>query len=418
MAPYGSAVLPLFFSLWYNERNTLRKEKDMLDRARAIADHIVGWRRYVHQHPELSFQEHETARFVAQTLREMGIGVQTRVGKTGVVGRLGSGSPVIALRADMDALPIQENTGLPFASQTPGIMHACGHDVHVACLLGAAKLLSETPLAQGEIRFLFQPSEESPDQDGVTGAARMMQDGALDEVDAIVGLHVWAEVPAGSVALSPGPQWAAAGKFQARIRGHGGHGAMPHQAVDPIVLTAQAIVALQTVVSRRLDPLDAGVVTVGSIHGGTRDNIIPEYVDITGTLRSLDTEIYEKLKSEVTRALSIVRTLGGDVQIEYSSNIPVTNNDTTLTAFVTEVAIDLVGADAVLPAKPVMGGEDFGLFAAEVPGCYLRLGGGFPGQPLRNHHDPHFDIDESALPIGAAILAATAKQYLVDREEM
>ena len=384
----------------------------MLDRAQSIADQIVCWRRHIHQHPELSFQEFETARFVARELRGMGIAVQTGVGKTGVVGRIGSGPPVVALRADMDALPVQEETGLPFASSVPGVMHACGHDAHVACLLGAARLLAETPPERGEVRLLFQPSEEGPDEEQLSGAERMVEDGAMQGVDAVLGLHIWSEVPAGQVGISPGPQMAAAGRFGARIHGRGGHGALPHHTVDPIVLTAQAILALQTIVSRRIDPLEPVVVTVGSIHGGNRDNIIPEHVDILGTLRSLRRETFEQLKGEVIRALDIVRALGGDVEVWFSKHYQVTWNDPELTKLVGQVAVDLLGADAVKPAVPVMGGEDFSVLARDVPGCYLRLGGGFPGGPLRNHHDANFDIDESALPIGTALLAESALRYL------
>lgn len=384
----------------------------MLDRAQAIADQIVAWRRHVHQHPELSFQEFETARFVAAELRSMGIAVETGVAKTGVVGRLGEGSPVIALRADMDALPVQEDTGLPFASQTPGIMHACGHDVHVACLLGAARLLAETPPARGQVRFLFQPSEETVDEEEKTGAVRMLAEGVMEGVDAVVGLHVWAGTPAGQVGLSAGPQWASAGKFTARIRGRGGHGAMPHHTIDPIVLAAQAILSLQTIVSRRLNPLDSGVVTIGMIHGGTRDNIIPDYVDLTGTLRSLKTPLYDWLKEEVVRALGVVRAQGGDFEVVFSTNVPVTYNDPELTAFVTAIAEEMLGTAAVVPAEPVMGGEDFSIFAAQAPGCYLRLGGAIPGAPACNHHEPRFMIDESVLPIGAALLAETARRYV------
>ena len=384
----------------------------MLDRAQRIADQIVQWRRHVHQHPELSFQEFETARFVAHVLRELGINVQTGIGRTGVVGRLGHGKPVIALRADMDALPVQEETGLDFASQTPGVMHACGHDAHVACLLGAARLLRHTRPRRGEVRFIFQPSEEGPDEMGVGGAARMVQAGAMADVEAVVGLHIWDSLYAGTVALSPGPQMAAAGKFQARILGRGGHGAFPHTAVDPIVLAAQAVLALQTIVSRRVAPMDPAVVTVGSIHGGTKDNIIPEHVDITGTLRSLKTEVFEQLQQEITRALGVVRALGGDFELEFGVHYDVTRNDPALTAFVTEVAVDLLGPGCVLPAEPVMGGEDFGVLARQAAGCFVRLGSGFPGQPYRRLHDAHFDIDVSALPVGSALLAETALRYL------
>lgn len=384
----------------------------MLDRACKIADQIVQWRRHLHKHPELSFQEFETARFIAQTLRDMGIDVQTGVGKTGVVGRLGNGKPVIALRADMDALPVLEETGLPFSSVNEGVMHACGHDTHVACLLGAAKLLAETPPERGEARFLFQPAEESVDDEELSGAMRMADEGAIDGVDAVFGLHNWPEIEVGKIALSAGPQMASASKFTARIRGQGGHGASPHQTVDPIVLASQVVLALQTIVSRRLDPIDTGVVTVGSIHGGTRDNIIPPYVDIAGTLRSLKIEVYEQLKHEVTRALGIARALGGDFEVKFHRSFPVTYNDPEMTAFVIEIAQEMLGAEQVLPAEPTMGGEDFSVFAARAPGCFVRLGGGFPGQPLRNHHDPHFDIDESALPIGAAMLAQVAMRYL------
>ena len=384
----------------------------MLDRAQTIADQLVRWRRHVHQNPELSFQESETARFVAQTLREMGIRVQTGVGKTGVVGHVGEGSPVIALRADMDALPVQEATGLPFSSQKPGVMHACGHDAHVACLLGAAKLLSETPPQRGSVRFLFQPSEEGPDPEGQSGAMRMVHDGAMEGVDAVVGLHVWADLPAGKVAISPGPQMAAAGKFHARILGRGGHGAKPHHAIDPIVMAAQAIMALQTIVSRRLDPIDSGVVTVGTIHGGTRDNIIPEYVELTGTLRSFKTEVYQQLKDEVARTLGIVQAMGGSCEVDFGHNYAVTSNDPTLTQLVREVGVDLLGSGLVVPAEPTMGGEDFSVLTEHAPGCFFRLGIRSADRPFHDHHDPHFDVDESVLPIGTAVLAETALRYL------
>ena len=384
----------------------------MLDRAQAIAAQITAWRRHIHQHPETSFQETETARYVAAALRAMGIEVQTGVGRTGVVGRLGHGKPVIALRADMDALPIQEETGLSFSSQTPGAMHACGHDAHVACLLGAAQLLSETPPTRGAVRFLFQPSEETVDDEDMGGAKRMILDGAAAGIDAVVGLHTWPELPVGTVALSPGPQMAAAGKFWVDVDGKGGHGAAPQQTVDPIVLSAHAILALQTVVSRRLDPVDAGVVTIGTIHAGTQDNIIPERVSMTGTIRSLRDEVHAQIQHEIRRALGVVRAMGGAFSVRFSPGYPVTYNDPDLTAFVSRIAGELLGDAAVHPAIPVMKGEDFGILAQDAAGCYVRLGVGFPGEPPRTHHDPRFDLDERALPIGAALLAQTALRYL------
>ncbi len=390
----------------------------MLERAQAIADQIVAWRRHVHQHPELAFHEVETARFVAQTLCEMDIAVETGVGKTGVVGTLGSSSPegdaspVIALRADMDALPLSEATGLPFASQNSGVMHACGHDAHVACLLGAAKLLAERPPARGQVRFLFQPAEETVDEQEQSGAMRMVADGAMDGVDAVLGLHVFSIFPAGQVFFSPGPQMAAAGLFEANIHGQGGHGAMPHMAVDPIVLAAQVILGLQTVVSRRLNPVNSGVVTVGTVHGGSKDNIIPESVALTGTIRALDDRTYGQIKDEVRRVFETVRPLGGDFDLSFSANYPVTANEPAFTEFVRGVAVDLLGQQAVQPAEPMMGGEDFSILAQHAPGCFVRLGAAIADGVLRNHHDPHFDIDEQALPVGAALLAEAAVRYL------
>jgi amidohydrolase len=240
----------------------------------------------------------------------------------------------------------------------------------------------------------------------------MIQDGAMQGVDAVVGLHSWDTLPVGTVALSPGPQMAAAGKFSVHIRGQGGHGAWPHRTTDPIVLAAQAILALQTVVSRRISPLQAAVVTVGTIHGGTRDNIIPNTVELTGTLRSLDLDVYDQIKAEIRRALGIVRALGGEVEIEFGPNYHVTSNDPELTQFVSQVAADLLGADAVQPADPVMGGEDFGVLARSAPGCFIRLGISAPNQPPQRLHHPQFDVDEQALPIGSAILAETALRYL------
>jgi IAA-amino acid hydrolase len=230
----------------------------MFERARDLYPQLVEWRRQIHMHPELGFQEEKTAALVAETLARLGLRVQTNVGITGVVGILGEGLPTVALRADMDALPIQEANDVPYASQTPGVMHACGHDFHTAMLLGVATLLSETPPPRGQVRFLFQPLEEGIDTEGKSGAMRMVDDGALEGVDAIFGLHVYADMLSGTIGVIPGPAMAASDAFRLTVRGRGGHGAYPHKSVDPIVLAAQVINAIQTVVARRIPPIEAG----------------------------------------------------------------------------------------------------------------------------------------------------------------
>ena len=249
----------------------------MLERAQELSAVLVETRRDIHRHPELSFQEHRTAQRAAERLAELGIKVRTGVGKTGVVGDLGNQGPRIALRADMDALPIQEANQVSYASQVAGVMHACGHDVHVACLLGAAQLLAEEASAgrlPGQVRFLFQPAEESQDAEGLSGAMRMVNEGVMDGVDAVAGLHVWADLPVGTISLREGPATAYPDKFKLVIKGREAHGAFPHEGFDAITLSAQVINALQTVVSRRLDPTRGKVLTVGTIEGGTKDNIM------------------------------------------------------------------------------------------------------------------------------------------------
>jgi len=384
----------------------------MLERARTLNDRLIAWRRAIHMRPELGFQEVNTAALVARTLQEVGVHVETGVGDTGVVGTLGQGPPVVALRADMDALPIQELNDVPYASQVPGVMHACGHDAHVAILLGVAALLAESPPPRGQVRFLFQPSEEGVGEDGKSGAVRMLEDGALEGVDAVFGLHAFPDKPAGTVGVTPGPAFAAADSFHLTVRGRGGHGAYPHRTVDPIVLSAQVITAIQTIVARRLRPLDSGVVTAGSIHGGTKSNIIPSEVKITGTIRSFRPEVRELLFAELERACGVARALGGDFDLHIGEGYPPTVNDAAMAAFVRQVAADLLGAAQVHTPDPEMGAEDFSFFLERVPGCYFRLGTGHPGEPAAGLHNPHFDIDEGALPVGVAVLAEIARRYL------
>lgn len=385
----------------------------MLERAHNLYPQLVEWRRQIHTHPELGFQEEKTAALVAEALTRLGLRVQTRVGITGVVGILGEGPPTVALRADMDALPIQEANDVPYASQTPGVMHACGHDFHTAMLLGVATLLSKTPPPRGQVRFLFQPLEEGIDAEGKSGAMRMVDDAALEGIDAIFGLHVYADMPSGTIGIIPGPAMAASDVFQLTVRGRGGHGAYPHKSVDPIVLAAQVIVAIQTIVARRIPPIEAGVITVGSIHAGTRDNIIPEEVVMAGTIRSFKPHVREQLFAELERAVQVARTLGGDFELQIEPCYPVTANDPQMAILVREVATTVVGADKVFQPEPEMGAEDFGVYLKRVPGCYFRLGAAIPGEDMpRLHHNPRFDANEEVMPLGVTVLATVAQYYL------
>jgi len=383
----------------------------MLQRAKALRERLVEIRRAIHRQPELGFQEFKTAQLVADTLTGLGVRVETGVGLTGVVGYLGEGGPTIALRADMDALPIQELNDVPYASQVPGVMHACGHDAHVACLLGAAMLLAEMEL-KGRVRFFFQPSEEGQDEEGKSGATRMVEAGVMDGVDAVVSLHTHVDTLAGTIGLLPGPMMAAADTFRAAILGQACHGAYPHKGTDAIVLAAQVIMAVQTIVSRRIRPLDSGVITVGTIQGGTKTNIVADRVELAGTIRSFEAEIRQQLFDELERACGLARALGGDYELEIFPGYPATVNDAALTKFVRQVGIDLLGPDKVGEADAEMGAEDFSFLAAHAPGCYFRLGGGFPDQEPRRGHNPYFDVNEDALPVGAAVLAEVACRYL------
>ena len=392
----------------------------MLQRAQALSDILIALRHEVHRHPELAFQEHHTAQVVAHRLAELGIPSRTGVAKTGVVADLapaGVSGPTIALRADMDALPIQEENEVPYASQIPGVMHACGHDVHVACLLGAAQLLAEESAAgrlPGRVRFLFQPSEENQDDEGLSGGMRMAAEGCIEGVDAVVGLHVWTDLPLGTISVRVGTACAYPDKFSLVIKGQQAHGAFPHRGLDAIALSAQVINAFQAVISRRMDPTRGKVLTVGTIQGGTKDNILAGEVTMTGTIRTFEPETRETLFVEMERACGVARALGGDFELTIIPGyIPVVN-DPTITALVRQVGADLLGTDNVREAVLEMGGEDFSYLAQEVPGCFFWLGGATPGKPARLHHHPCFDVDERCLPLGTALLTEIAIRFLAE----
>lgn len=381
-------------------------------RAQALRETLREIRRRVHQHPELGFQEVETARLAAEHLRNLGLEVREGMGRTGVVGTLGSGRPCIALRADMDALPIQEENEVPYASRRPGVMHACGHDAHVACLLGAAILLAQAPPAHGQVRFLFQPCEEGGDAEGKSGAVRMIEDGAMEGVDAVVGLHVTSELERGQVGFRAGPLMAAADRFVATVRGRAAHAAYPHRGVDAIVLAAQVVLAIQTVVSRRLPPTDHGVITVGVVRGGVRSNVMADEVHLEGTIRSFTPEVRDLLAAGLRDACRIVEPLGGSYDLQVMEGFPVTLNDPELTALVRAAAVEVLGEGQVREIPPEMGSEDFSFLAQRAPGCYFYLGTRTPGEPPRPAHSPTFDLDEEALPVGAAVLSAAALRFL------
>jgi amidohydrolase len=387
----------------------------MLERAHELRYDVVALRHAFHRHPELSFEEHQTAQMITARLAELGIAARSGVAKTGVVGDLGQSGPRIALRADIDALPIQEENEVPYASMVPGVMHACGHDVHIACLLGAAQLLVEEEKAgrlPGRVRFLFQPSEETQDDEGLSGGMRMVDEGVMEGVDAVVALHVWADEPVGTISLRDGTMTAYPDKFELTVKGQEAHGAYPHQGFDAISLAAQVINALQTVVSRRTDPTRGKVLTVGTIQGGTKDNIMAGEVTMSGTIRTFERETRETLFAEMERACGVARALGGDFEMTIVPGYVPVVNDAGMVALTRQVGADLLGQENVRESRLEMGGEDFSYFANEAPSCMFWLGGATPGEPKRRHHHPRFDVDERCLPIGAALLAEIALRFL------
>jgi len=388
----------------------------MLAKAQALKPRLVELRRAIHRNPELGFDVFQTAELVARALGEIGVECQTGVGKTGVVGYIGDGDgPVVAIRADMDALPIQEINEVEYKSQTPGKMHACGHDAHTAMLLGAAMLLAKEKFA-GQIRLLFQPSEEVADAEGISGAPRMIADGALKGVDAVIALHVDGTLNAGTVAIEDGKVAAAVDSFKAHVIGTGGHGAHPDRAVDPIWLATQALNAMYAVPSRRIDPLLPSVLSLGVVRGGAASNVIPDSVYIEGTLRSMDDHIREKLLDEVKRCLEIARALGGDYKLDIERGYPPMHNDPGVAEEFRRVARDLLGESNLGPPERTMGAEDFSYMLRLAPGAMLRLGTKAPGGKPKYVHTPDWDLDENALPVGTAMLAETALRLLRSRQ--
>ncbi|MHB1132601.1 MAG: M20 metallopeptidase family protein [Chloroflexota bacterium] len=383
----------------------------MLERAQSLHSTLSNFRRAIHRQPELGFAETATAALAAEHLRGLGMRVRTGVAKTGVIGYLGEGRPVVMLRADMDALQLTELNEVSYASQVPGMMHACGHDAHVACLLGAATLLAADP-PPGQVRFLFQPSEEGSDADGKHGGQRVMEEGHVDDLDAVFGLHSEPRLPTGQIAVRSGTLTFASDTFRGAVLGRLSHGARPHEGLDAIALAAQVVTGLNQIVSRRVAPLDSAVVTVGMISGGTRPNIVAGRVELAGTLRSAQEETRQRVFTEVERAFRLAEVLGGGYELDIEYGCPAVVNDEALATLVRDVGENLLGHDNVRPGDPVQASEDFSFLISKAPGCFFRLGVGFPGEEPRVIHSATFDVNEAALPIGAAMLAGVARAFL------
>ena len=389
----------------------------MLERAKALQAEMVRLRRDIHQHPELSFQEVRTARLVADTLAEIGLSdIKTGVGRTGVVAQIGPGSgPTIGIRADMDALPIHEQVDVPFKSTRDGVMHACGHDSHTAMLLGAAHLLAQSYAEEkeawkGNVRLLFQPAEEAFDADGISGATAMIQDGALAGVDKVIALHVISTSEAGKLYFHDGPSLAAVDSFEAWVRGDGGHGAYPHEGSDPLYILSTILPRIYGIPSRRIAPLEPCVISLGEIRGGSAPNVIPTEIYVQGTIRSLSPAVRERLWAELESCFKLAESLGGSYEFRLHKGYPPLVNDAAVNDWMRAVTRDLAGAEAIVDESFGMGAEDFAYMTQAAPGAMFNLGAKIEGGG--GHHTPGFAIDEAVMPIGAAVLAETARRFV------
>ena len=383
----------------------------MIKQAHAISEELIEWRRDFHQHPETGFDVFRTAGIVADELEKMGYKVKRGVGKTGVVAEIGEGGKMVAIRADMDALPLQELNESEFKSTIENKMHACGHDSHTAMALGAARILAKEKL-NGRIRFLFQPCEETADAEGKSGAVRMAEEGAMTGVDYVIAQHVDPSQPVGTIAINAGTTSGGVDSWFAVIKGKGGHGAYPHTTVDPFFLLAQVIMALNGIISRRLDPFAPAVVSIGSVQGGFTENVIPDSIKITGTLRFTTSEVQKQIHTEIKRAFEVTKALGGDYDLKIEIGAPPMINNQEVSDMIEKVGKDLLGAENVQAIPKSLGAEDFGSFMNHAPGAMYTLGVQKKGHEGYLLHHPKFDLDERALPIGTAVLAETAIRFL------
>ena len=388
---------------------------DFKAEADALRNELVGRRRDFHQHPELAFEEVRTAGIVADELRSLGLETQTGIGKTGVVGILegAADGPTVLVRADMDALPIHEENDNEYVSTVPGKMHACGHDGHTAIALGVAKLLNNhRDRLQGRVKFVFQPAEEK-----VSGAQAMIADGVLDapRPDVTLGLHIWNGLPLGQLGVADGPVLTGGSIFKLTITGHGGHAAFPHETADPVLCAAQLIVALQSVVSRNVDPLDTAVLTVTQMIAGNATNIIPGQVELSGTFRVFRTEVADLVEQRI-REISegLCSAMGCKVEFWFNRGTIPTVNDREVATRVRRAFLDLVNEDQFDMTVRTTASEDVALFMDDVPGMYFFLGAGKADPSLNyGHHHPRFDFDEDALPLGVALLSRAVADYVM-----
>lgn len=389
---------------------------------------VIDWRHHFHQYPELSNREYKTAEKITKHLKELGLEVETNVAHTGVVALLRGDKPgkTVALRADIDALPVTERNNLPYKSEViteflgtkTGVMHACGHDAHTAILMGVAEVLNKNKhLINGNVKFIFQPAEEGPPPGERGGASLMIEEGVLKnpDVDAIFGLHIRSDVPVGTINYKPGGTMAAVERFVINVKGKGSHGSAPWNGVDPILISAKIIDGLQTIISREANLLkEPAVITVGKITSGTRFNVIPESAEMIGTVRTLDPDMRKMIISRMTDMVTtIAEAYGGKAEIEFQNNTAVTYNDLELTANMLPTLKAIAGEENVSLMKATTGGEDFSFFQEKVPGFYFFLGGMTPGneKPFP-HHTPDFKIDDAGMLLGVKSLAQLAIDYL------
>ena len=391
--------------------------RDFLQHARSIHADLVAMRRDLHRHPELSFREERTAGVASDAVEAAGLTVRRGAGGTGVIAEVRNGDgPVVALRADMDALPIREANDVEYRSTVEGAMHACGHDAHTAMLVGAGRILADAARADalppGTVRLLFQPAEEKSDADNRSGALHLLDAGAMDGVSAVFALHVGPHLPAGRIFTREGGIMAGSDTFTAHVLGESSHGARPDEGVDAVVLAAHVVLAAQNGVARRISPMQQGVLTIGTLSGGTAENVIADRVSMDGTLRYFDPQVRARLRAALESAMGVAEALGGKVELDLREGYPPTLNDPDMTRLAMDAARAVMGErDAVWEAEPMLGTEDFAYYLGKAPGALLWLGAAPKDRP-RELHRPDMDIDENVLPIGAAVLAACAHRSL------